>query len=142
MLVFGACSAMDSTELEWKEEPSADLFNMDQNNFVGFLDGIQRREDLQEVSGDMDTYAESMFSPTTVASVEHVREHHSALESIVPTVQTGVDVGPVDFDKVFNSAFMSLPSEEPTQVWKTGIWKHIWSLGSTTASPIAFILGN
>eukprot|EP00435_Cladocopium_sp_Y103_P010383 s4375_g2.t1 len=136
---------MDETGDGQLVDSQDDLFGPSNVDF-SFVEDLMRNDNTQlefsrhvDEAGEslgLDRHADSLFSPTTAASVEFAAGESGAdqFEStggMASSSHEGLGQ-PVDFDKALNSAFMSVSAERPQQVWETGIWRHIFGDDSDT----------
>ena len=113
------------------------------DDFLSFSDDVSKRAALFgddtgpaddgrvgesiHVAGEVEQDRESMVSPTTAASVEHMVHGNDAWASEQTSADvTNTDGVRVNFQNAFQSAFNLVAPEQPKQIWETGIWKHIF----------------
>lgn len=134
---------MDETDISVGDFSGQDWANAGDDDFFSFSDDVSKRAALfgdnaeldvdqlvgesRPVTVEAELDLESMVSPTTVVSGEHVLHGNDARDSF--QTSAGVENGDDDnmnFQNAFQSAFNRLDSEQPKQIWETGIWKHIF----------------
>ena len=142
-----AVRAMEKSEDNPGGHSSADVSNVGLDNapFISFADDLQimRSEGGQTNMDASDDYMKNLFgsiepmqseerlsvcSPTTVATQDVYGGRGSDfLQATGSTDSHGHDsANSFNFDAALNVAFNSTESEQPKQVWETGIWKYIF----------------
>ena len=134
---------MDATDSKVIDFSVQEWSNAGNDDFFSFSDDVCKRAALfgdnsgldddrpvgesSLVLGEVEQDRESMVSPTTAASGEHMVLGNDARASVqTSTVVANEDRDTMNFQNAFQSAFNRLAPEQPKQIWETGIWKHIF----------------